>query len=116
MPHRYSERKISSGLYALQQYLRVENLNHINLEKLAKFALKSPDLTEAFHSILYRLSQLLTANVTGLNNELVRIRHIGKLRLNQALYLPTPRELKGAGYKTEEINHRITAGGYIRRK
>jgi hypothetical protein len=116
MPHRYSERKISSGLYALQQYLRVEKLNQINLEHLVKTAVKSPDLTEAFHSILYRLSQLLTANAAGLNNELVRIRHIGKLRLNQPLYLPTPKELKCAGYKTKEINHRITTSGYIRRK
>lgn len=116
MPHRYSEQKIRSGLYAIQNYLRVESLNHINLEKLVKTALKSPDLTEAFHSILYRLSLLLTAKTKGLNNELVRIRHVGKLRLNQPLYLPTPRELQGAGYKTEEINHRITASGYIRRK
>ena len=116
MPHRYSEQKIRSGLYAIQNYLRVENLNHINLEKLVKTALKSPDLTEAFHSILYRLSQLLTANTIGLNNELVRIRHVGRLRLDQALYLPTPKGLKGAGYKTEEINHRITASGYICRK
>lgn len=91
-------------------------MNHINLEKLVKIALKSPDLTEAFHSILYRLSQSLTANVTGINNDRIRIRYIGKLRLNQPLYLPTPKELKGAGYKTEEINHRITGSGYIRRK
>lgn len=116
MPHYYKETKIRSAWNALQKYLYVQKLTHFNLEKLIKFAKNSADLTEAFHKILYRLSLQLTADVKGTFNELICIRQIGKLRLNQAVYLPTPKALIGAGYNTHETNHRITGNGYIRRK
>lgn len=116
MSHVYKETKIRSAWNAIQQYLHVQNYGSIRLYQLMKFTEKSADLTEAFHTILYRLSLQLTADAKGSVNELICIRQIGKLRLNQAVYLPTPEALIGAGYNTLEINHRITGNGYIRRK
>ena len=115
MPFHYREKRLSSALNALQNYISVQEFTQCNLENIVKSVTRTRDLTEAFHSIIYRLSKMLTAEVTGITNQFVRIRKIGKLRLNQPLFLPTPKELKWGGYNTEEINHRITGNGDIRR-
>jgi hypothetical protein len=115
MPFHYREKRLSSALNALQKYITVQKLTQCNLENMVKSATGARDLTEAFNSIIFRLSKMLTAEVTGITNQYVRIRQIGKLRLNHPLFLPTPKELKWGGYNTKEINHRITGNGVIRR-
>ena len=116
MQFQYKENKVRSACNAILRYLNVHGYVRIQLHQLLKTTENHADLTQAFHTILYRLSQQLTADAKGTFNELICIRQIGKLRLNQAVYLPTPKALIGAGYNTQEINHRITGKGYIRRK
>ncbi|REL34694.1 hypothetical protein [Thalassotalea euphylliae] len=116
MQFQYKENKVRSACNAILRYLHVHSYTRIQLEQLLKTTENHADLTQAFHTILYRLSQQLTADAKGTFNELTCIRQIGKLQLNQAVYLPTPEALIGAGYNTQEINHRITGNGYIRRK
>lgn len=115
MPFHYKEPKIRSGLTAVQAYLIVQQLTHINLEKIIKEMVKAKDLTEAVHQMLYRLSSLLLAELKDINNEIIKVRQVGKLRLNQAIFLPTPKEFKHVYYSTAEVNHRITGNGVIRR-
>lgn len=116
MYHQYKEMKVISALNALQKYLDVQNLACFNLKETIRFIRNPSDLTETFHTILYRVSQQLTSDVTGTFNEVIRVRQIGKLRLNQAVYLPSPPALISAGYNTRKINHRITGNGQVRIK
>lgn len=114
MPFKYSERKLRSGLHALQQYTRKHQPQVGNLKRLAKEQ-SSFDVTEAFHYLLYKLALVLRPATAGLPNELVKVTKLGRLYLNQPVYLPTPYGLKWVSYNTEEVNHRITSEGQIYR-
>lgn len=115
MPFYYSKTKMRSALNAIQRYIVVQDITRVSFEKTMNEVVATKDLTHAVHQVLYRISSQLTMNLSEENNERIKVRQIGKLRLNQAIYLPTPNELKHAYYSTAEVNHRITGNGVIRR-
>lgn len=115
MPYHYNKRKMRSAYHALQSYINIQETTDISLGEVMKFVANPKDRTEVFHNVLYRISQQLTVNAKETFNELVCIRKIGKLYLNQPVYMPTPRELVWVGYNTKDTNHRIMANGLIRK-